>query len=53
MTKQAQISNEHTRAIIVVLRAQLGHLITLGHDLQTSNGVVDGRRDNIPPLNIL
>ena len=41
MIKHVQISDEHNRAMIAVLRAQLGHLITLGHDLQTGNGIVD------------
>ena len=53
MTKQAQISDEHKRAIIAVLCAQLGHIITLRHDLQTGDGVVDGKGDKIPPLNYL
>ena len=38
MTKQAQISYEHKRAMIAFLRARLGHLITLGYDLRTGDG---------------
>ena len=39
--------------MIAVLRAGLGHLITLGHDLQTGGGVVDSGGDNIPPSNVI
>ena len=53
MRKQAQISDEHKKAIIAVVCARLGRLITLRHALRTGDGVVDGGGDNIPPLNIL